>query len=99
MTKQLSKQVANAQKLAKAAQFSSENRLCEFMVMMGFSNRAIRTQLKLTDYEIYKIQKGANLRKIDYRDAISPVSKAVVGKLTSAAQRKTIENIERYLLR
>lgn len=72
---------------------------CEMMATLGFSNRAIRAHTGLTDNQIQLRLKRANIKRVDYRDAISPIGKAVVFKLDGLAEKKLVEHIERYLLK
>lgn len=95
--------VSKAQRIAKRMREEgvsmTPDRMCEWMVMWGFSNRAIRNKLKLTDYQITKIQKEAKIRKADYRDMLTPVAKAVVQRLDALSERRLVEHVEKYLLK
>lgn len=69
------------------------------MAMLGFSNKAMIAHLHVTVNQITKAQKWANVRKFDYRDAVSPIGKAVVSKLEDISDSKLVKNLERILLK
>jgi len=76
-----------------------EYRLCEMMAMSGFSYRAIGNTLALTRSEVaHRIQKlGVKVR--DYRDGTSPLAKQVIARLDEVAQRRLVDNLEKFLLK
>jgi hypothetical protein len=65
----------------------------------GLSNRAMRTQLGVTDYQISRVLKKAGVKRIDYRDAVSPFGKAVVNKLDQLSERMLVDHIEKHLIK
>jgi hypothetical protein len=90
-----------AKQLGISLQDIVEYRLCEYMAQWGFSYHAIADATGLTRGQV-----GARLRRSnprikvkDYRDGNTRLSKAIIGRLTEGAQRKFIENMQRYLLR
>lgn len=86
-------------KLAKIRRIETTDWLVILMGSMGFSNRAIRKQVKYTDYQIYKTLKQAGIKRIDYRDNTTPLSKQIVTKLDEMAERRLVLDIEKYLLK
>ena len=76
-----------------------EDRRCEYFAQLGFSNRLIRKHLGYTDYQIQRRLKRANIKRVDYRDGLSAIGKAVVQKLDAISERKLVQHIERYLLK
>jgi hypothetical protein len=79
--------------------FSPEDRRCEYMGMLGFSNEAIRTHLKLTDGQIQRRLKAANIKRTDYRNMRSGVAREVVHRLDVISERRLVQHIERHLLK
>jgi hypothetical protein len=69
------------------------------MAMLGFSNKAMIAHLGITQNQIYKSQKWANVRKADYRDAISPIGKEVARRLEDISDTKLVKNLARILLK
>lgn len=65
----------------------------------GLSNRAMRNQLGVTDYQISRVLKKAGVKRIDYRDAVSPFGKAVVNKLDQMSERMLVDHLEKYLIK
>jgi hypothetical protein len=78
-----------------------EYRLCEYMARMGFSYQAISDNTGLTKSQVSARLRRSNprIRVKDYRDGKNDVGQAIIGKLTDVAQRRFIENMERYLLK
>lgn len=77
----------------------SADLLVEMMGMLGFSDRAIRKHLGFTSRQIQLRLKKAGIKRIDYRDCLSPLSKQVVYRLDALSERKLIEHIEQHLLK
>jgi hypothetical protein len=69
------------------------------MAMCGFSNKAIRSECGVADYRIYQAQRWGNVRKADYRDAISPLGKHVMKRLTGMEDSAQLKRLERLLLK
>lgn len=101
--KQIVTQITTAQKVAKKAvqvglDEYTRNRIVH-MAMMGLSNRAIQKNLSVTLNQIYKAQKWAGITKIAYRDAVSPIGRAVVRRLNEITENKIARHLERLLLK
>jgi hypothetical protein len=79
--------------------FLPEDRRCEYMGMLGFSNEAIRNHLNLTDGQIQRRLKAANIKRTDYRNMRSGVSREVVRRLDVISERNMVRHIERHLLK
>lgn len=76
-----------------------EYRLCEMMGMAGFSYKAMMKTLGLTRTEVKYRLKRIKVRIRDYRDGDSPLARQVISRLDEVAQRKLVENLEKYLLK
>jgi hypothetical protein len=66
---------------------------------LGFSNRAMRNNLGVTDYQIGRVLRKAGIKRIDYRDATNEVGRAVVDKLDGMADRQLVDHLEKYLIK
>jgi len=75
------------------------DRGCEYMAMLGFSNRAIRSHIGLSDSQIQKKLKSAGIKRVDYRDGVNPIGRAVIQRLDHLAEKRLIQHIERHLLK
>jgi hypothetical protein len=87
--------------------------LCCAYASWGLSNRVIRSQLGLSDHQIYKILKPFGIKRKHYRDAMRidlEISKKyptqggriaieLLGRLDYWSERKLIEHMEKHLLR
>ena len=76
-----------------------EYRLCEMMAMAGFSHKGIARTLGMPASDIkYRLQR-LHIKLKDYRDGTSRLAKEVIGRLDAVAQRRLVENLEKYLLK
>lgn len=66
---------------------------------LGLSNRAMRTNLGVTDYQISRVLKKAGIKRIDYRDATNEVGRAVVNKLDTMSERMLVDHLEKHLIK
>jgi hypothetical protein len=66
---------------------------------LGFSNRAMRNNLGVSDYQIARVLKKAGIKRVDYRDATNEVGKAVVHKLDNMSERMLVDHLEKHLIK
>ena len=76
-----------------------EFRLCEMMGMAGFSYKAMQQTLGLNHNEVAHRLKKVGVKVSEYRNGNSPMAKHVISRLTAVAQRKMVENLQKYLLK
>lgn len=76
-----------------------ENRLCEYMARFGFSNRAIRDFIGLSDSQIQRVCRESGIKRIHYRDALMPLPQQIIRKLDALAEQQLITHLEKYLLK
>ena len=77
--------------------------MVEYMIWayatLGLSNRAMRNNLGVSDYQISRVLKKAGVKRVDYRDAVNPVGKAVVRKLDDMSERMLVDHLEKHLIK
>lgn len=87
----------------KQISISMADEMAEYLIWayatLGLSNRAMRNNLGVTDYQIARVLKKAGIKRIDYRDATNEVGRAVVYKLDTLADRQLVDHIEKYLIK
>jgi hypothetical protein len=76
-----------------------EYRLAEMMGMAGFSYKAIMRTLGMNSSEVkYRLHRlGVRVRA--YRDGETPLAKQVIGRLDEVAQKRLVDNLEKFLLK
>jgi hypothetical protein len=87
--------------------------LCCAYASWGLSNRVIRSQLGLSNHQIYKILKPFGIKRKHYRDAMrmdleiskryptqgGRIALELIGRLDHWSERKLIDHLEKHLLK
>lgn len=74
-----------------------DDRMCLLLAMKGRSNQNIRQETDLSDGQISYRLRSYEIKRVDYRDGVSPLAKAVDKVASGIADRQLNQHLKTHM--